>query len=114
MSIAPNPLRIFSLITPERTIITVHGEIDMATAPQFRHAMTNHLGHGPATSVHLDLSGVTFLDSAGVHAMLAVQRRARLRGSDLILVRSSPRVNRLLDLMGLESTFAAEPSATVG
>jgi anti-sigma B factor antagonist len=110
VSIASKPLQILSLITPERITMTVRGEIDLATAPQLRHAMTDHLEHGSA-SLHLDLSGVTFMDSSGVQAMLAVQRRARPRGSDLILFRSSPQVNRLLELMGLELRFAIEPTA---
>jgi len=113
MAFASRPLQIISLVTPERITMIVNGEIDMATAPQFRDAMTDHLGHGSPTSMHLDLSGVTFMDSAGVYAMLAAKRRARLRRSDLVLARSSPRVNRLLDLMGLESTFAVEPNVTV-
>jgi anti-sigma B factor antagonist len=114
MSFAPRPFQIISLITPERITVFVHGEIDMAIAPQLRDAITGHLGHGSPTSIQLDLSGVTFMDSAGVHAMLAAKRSARLRRRDLVLARSSPRVNRLLDLMGLESTSAVEPNATVG
>ena len=113
MSFASRPLQIISLISPERVTMTVRGEIDMATAPDFRDAMTSHLGHRSAGSLHLDLSGVGFMDSAGVHAMLAVQRTARLRSADLILARSSPQVNRLLDLMGLESRFAVESNAIV-
>ena len=111
MSFASTPLQILSLITPERTTMTVHGEIDMATAPQLRHVMTNQLRHGLVTSLHLDLAGVTFMDSSGAYALLAVQRTARLLGGDLVLTRSSPQVGRLLALLALESAFPVEPTA---
>ena len=111
MSFSPEALQIISRITPERITMTVRGEIDMATAPHFRHAMTDRLSHGSFTSLHLDLAGVTFMDTSGAYALLAVQRTARLLGGDLILTRSSPQVDRLLSLLALESTFPIEPAA---
>jgi len=107
MSFLPEPLQIISRITPERVTMTVRGEIDVATAPRLRHAMTDRLAHGPATSLALDLSGVFFIDCAGVQALLVARRTARLLGGDLILTRTSPQVARLLDLLGLRSQFAS-------
>jgi anti-anti-sigma factor len=114
MSFAPEPLQIISRITPERITMTVRGEIDLATAAQFRDAMTDHLAHGPANVMHLDLSGVSFMDSTGVQAILVVHRTARLLGGELVLARTSPQVARVLDLMGLrfESAVTPESSAT--
>ena len=105
MSFLPEPLQIISRIAPERVTMTVRGEIDMATAQQFRHEMTDFLS--PSAILHLDLSGVTFMDSTGVQAMLVVQRTARLLGGDLVLTRTSPQVARLVDLMGLRFQWVA-------
>jgi anti-sigma B factor antagonist len=107
MSFLPEPLQIISRITPQRVTMTVRGEIDLATAPQLRHAMTDRLAHGPASSLALDLSGVSFIDCAGVQALLVVQRTAQLLGGDLILTRTSPQVARLVDLLGLRFQLAA-------
>jgi anti-anti-sigma factor len=106
MSFAPQPLQFNHRITPERITVIVRGEIDMATAAEFRAAMTDRLSDGSVTSVHLDLSGVSFMDSSGVHAMLSVQRAAQSVGGDLRVTRSSPQVDRLLSVMGLDCVFA--------
>ena len=112
MSFVSQDLKIISRIAPERITMTVRGEIDITTAPEFRHAMTDHLWHGPATTLHVDLSGVSFMDSSGVQAMLAVQRTARLMGGGLIVTRTSPHVYRLLSLMGVAARFVGETQAT--
>jgi len=91
--------------------MTVRGEIDIATEPQFRHAMTDRVARDPAVSLHLELSGVTFIDCTGVQALLVAQRTARLLGGDLILTRTSRQVDRLLTLFRLESAFAVESDA---
>jgi anti-anti-sigma factor len=50
---------------------------------------------------------VSFIDCAGVQALLVVQRTAQLLGGDLILTRTSPQVARLVDLLGLRFQLAA-------
>jgi anti-sigma B factor antagonist len=108
MPLSPEPLHITTRITSERIMMTVRGEIDIATAPQFGAAMTDRLARDPAVSLHLDLSGVDFIDCTGVQALLVAQRTARLLGGDLILTRTSRQVDRLLTLLRLESAFAVE------
>jgi anti-anti-sigma factor len=81
-------------------MVTVSGEIDMETASQFRDAALGALAHGPGT-VELDLSGVTFMDSAGLHVLLATRRRAALVGAQLVVSDRSRVVGRLLDIAGV-------------
>jgi anti-sigma B factor antagonist len=60
-------------ISSERTgttvRITASGEIDLLTAPQLRKHTTHHFGDH-AEIVVLDLTGVTFIDSTGLHVLL--------------------------------------------
>jgi anti-anti-sigma factor len=58
--------------------------------------------------VALDLGDVTFMDSSGLHVLLATTRRASLVGADLRLVRVSARVRRLLELTGTEAVLQQE------
>jgi anti-anti-sigma factor len=51
-----------------------------------------------ATSFLVDLSGVTFMDSAGLRALIQV---LELRSGKDIIVQSSPQVFTLLHLVGL-------------
>jgi len=84
--------------------VTVAGEIDLDTAGRFRDAALSALTAAPKT-LRLDLAGVSFMDSTGLHALMATKRRADLAGVQLVLTRPSPTVARLLDLSGLDRVF---------
>ena len=80
MSLAAHPLKIVGRITPEYTM-QVAGEIDIATAPEFGRELARLLSHRPPV-LRVDLSGVSFMDSSGLHALLIALRTARrLAGS---------------------------------
>jgi anti-anti-sigma factor len=59
--------------------------------------------HGPQLA--LDLAGVTFIDCAGVNVLLATRRRAGLEGGSVDVIAASPRVRRVISLLGLEWAF---------
>jgi anti-sigma B factor antagonist len=101
MSFAATPVKILSDITPLQTTVHVRGEIDMATAPQFRQELEHHLSHGPS-DLRIDLSGVSFMDSAGLHALLIATRTAHLIGAQIALVATSPQVDRLLAVVDVQ------------
>ena len=79
--------------------VRVRGEVDIDTVG----AMITELQAaeaGDATSIVLDLSGVSFLDSTGVSAIVRGALRSRAQGDRLRVV-TSPAVDRVLDLCGL-------------
>jgi anti-anti-sigma factor len=111
------PLLITAKNIPSGTQLTVRGEIDLATAPQLCDAVLRHLA--TASSLWLDLEGVTFMDSSGLHALIAGQRRSALLGNPLVIARVSPAVDRLLQVTGTTPLFTraadfgdAVPTAT--
>jgi hypothetical protein len=53
----------------------------------------------------LDLSGVSFMDCAGLRALLLTQRRAGMRGGSVSLIAESPAVRRIIDLLGVRDAF---------
>jgi anti-anti-sigma factor len=57
-----------------RTVIAASGEIDLMTAGGFEEAAVAALDGG-APELWIDLSEVTFIDSSGIHALLAVRSR---------------------------------------
>jgi anti-anti-sigma factor len=65
-------------------LVIVEGELDLASVPDFERACKAARRRGGA--VRLDLSQVTFLDCAGLRALL---------GSGAVVVRVSPAVRRL-------------------
>lgn len=100
--------------------IVVHGDIDMAGGPVLEAAMLQHEDLGSTAddgsadastggrSLVIDLDDVAFIDSSGLRSLLGASRRARGRGTDVVLRRVGPEVARLLDITGTTSQFVIE------
>ena len=58
-----------------------------------------------ATGVELDLSGVTFLDSSALNALVVGRRMAVDAGVPVTIVAASQVVRRMLDLTALTAVF---------
>ena len=64
-------------------VVTVAGEIDMSNADRFRDALALAAAADGGAFV-VDLTGVEYLDSAGVHALFAHASRIRLIAGPLL------------------------------
>ena len=60
--------------------LTVSGDVDLSTADDLERQFAAHLA-GDATVVDVDLSGVPFVDSAGINVLLKARRDAQLTSS---------------------------------
>ena len=85
-----------SLLGSGEAWIRVGGELDLATAPEMLSAC--HRAQGRATCVLLDLRGLTFLDVAGLHAVLAAAADAADRGLRFAVLRGVPAVDAVFTL----------------
>jgi len=85
-------------------LVRVSGEIDIASAPRLRQELTDAMRrHGARLA--LDLSGVTFMDCAGINVLLAVRRHARLKEGWARVARASRGVRQVLTITGLHQEF---------
>ena len=75
------------------------GELDAFTVGQFREALSELSG---VPALLIDLSGVPFLDSAGLGALIGGVRRAREAGGDVAVYGARPAVARLLHTTGFD------------
>jgi anti-anti-sigma factor len=82
-----------AVVAEDRVTVTVTGEVDMATADAMYQAAT----HDNAKSATLDLTGVTFFDSAAIHALIRLAERFPAA----LEVLPSSQVLRVLDISGL-------------
>jgi anti-anti-sigma factor len=82
-------------------VVTLRGELDLATAPALTAALQRAGAH-PGSQVRVDLQAITFMDCAGVRPL--VQARDDLLGR-LCLWNPSPAATLLLELTGLLDTF---------
>jgi anti-sigma B factor antagonist len=77
------------------------GELDIASAPALEDSLRQALESG-ASSVALDLTRVTFIDSAGVRVLLWADAHSREEGDRLRIDSGSAGVRRLLELTDKE------------
>jgi anti-sigma B factor antagonist len=81
-------------------ITAVTGEIDISTVHRLRERLSEIAGHGGTLIV--DLNRVTFIDSAGLGALVGAARRAAAHGGSLHAVCARPQTRKLLWLTGVE------------
>jgi len=98
----PDGMTIHAVATYRGCAVTVRGDVDADTAPGLRTCLLEVLGRTGVTTVDLDLAGVTFLNSAGLTA-LVVAHRAAQRSGRMLSVRTgtSRAVVRPLQITGL-------------
>ena len=93
--------------TGDAVILAISGELDMATAPILERRLRAAEPDPPGELV-VDLSGLEFMDSTGLHVLLAAARRLRDSGRQLTL-RPGPRsVQRVFELTQTSSQFRFE------
>ena len=90
-------------------VVTVRGEVDVATAPTLGEALDAALDEGSGPVV-VDLSGVTFIDSTGLGVLIAVRKRCLDSGRELRVVVSDPRILKVFEITGLDDLFAIHPA----
>jgi anti-sigma B factor antagonist len=82
----------------DRTLV-LHGELDIATAPELIDLLARLRHHGHAVTV--DLAEVTFMDSTGLTALMDARRQSESNGWAFSVRRPSPAVRRVFDLAGV-------------
>jgi anti-sigma B factor antagonist len=81
------------------TICRPIGELDAFTVSQFRQTLSE-LASSPRLLI--DMSGVPFVDSAGLGALIGGIRRARELGGDVAVACNRPTLTRLLRTTGFD------------
>jgi anti-sigma B factor antagonist len=88
-------------------LLFLAGEVDLSHVDALWRAASSALATTPRRLV-LDVSAVTFLDSAILGVLIRINRAADDLGKGFTLRRPSPLVLRLLRLTGLESLISVE------
>jgi anti-anti-sigma factor len=87
------------------TTITLWGELDIASAAvlEAEVMVAEQLG---AQSITIDLSGLDFLDTSGLHAIQAAHARCMRHGRELTLLRGPAQVQRIFELTRTRGSLA--------
>lgn len=85
-------------------IISVTGELDIATADQAYIYISDVIDAWPAP-VSVDLSGLTFCDASGLGALARTARHARQAGRQLRLTAVRPSLLKIIRITGLDRAY---------
>lgn len=88
--------------SPTESALAVRGEFDAACADEFGAAVDAVLARPDVTpEIVVDMSGVGFMDSAGLAALLAAHRRAEASGHRLWVREPTAHAQRVLETAGV-------------
>ena len=90
--------------TANSTVVTIGGELDVATAPVLRSHLSGLLANG-RTRLVLDLAPLAFLDASGLGVLASTVGQFREQGGWLRLVNVRPRIRRLLGILRLTDSL---------
>jgi anti-sigma B factor antagonist len=88
-------------VLPDRDVVTVavHGELDLGTAPSL-DAQLRELRDAGFRHLIVDLGGLTFIESTGVHLLLAWTESARRDGHTFGVVAGRERIQSVFAMTG--------------
>ena len=93
----------------DRYVITVSGEVDLATSPELDTAIIAAIESG-TSSVAIDLTDVSFMDSSGLGVIVRGLKRCREADKDLDLVITNERVLKVFGITGLDQVIPIHDS----
>ena len=83
-------------------IVSVQGELDMLTVPEMRAALNDAIRVGVRRLV-LDLTGVSFIDSVSLAAIVNARRRLGDRGRLAVVIDEGSYAMMIFEIGGLDS-----------
>ena len=85
-------------------VVSVSGELDIATAEQAYAYLSDVIDHGYA-ALSVDLAGLTFCDASGLGVLARTANHAREAGRPLKLTSARPSLVKIMRITGMDSAF---------
>lgn len=89
-------------------VLELAGDIDLESSRTLRAHIVERFSE-PSARVVVDLTGVAFMDSSGLGALVSGWQLTREAG-DFRIAGANPVVQRVLSITGMEDVFALYPS----
>ena len=99
-------------------VISLAGEVDLYTAPEFKQQLLEVITQG-AKNVVVDFTNTTFIDSTTLGVLVGGIKRLRTNEGELSLVCNDRNITKIFEITGLDRVFSIYPSreealATIG
>lgn len=89
----------------DAAVVAVGCHLDYGFAGTFKERILQLIEAGQRHLV-IDLSGVNFVDSSGLGALVSVLRAVSAKGGDVVLAGLQPNIRAMLELTRLDRIFA--------
>jgi len=86
-------------------VISLAGEVDLYTAPEFKQQLLEVISHG-ARQVVVDFTNTTFIDSTTLGVLVGGIKRLRTNDGELSLVCSDRNITKIFEITGLDRVFS--------
>lgn len=103
-------MEITSIQHDDVTVVSVTGDLD-ANSSAGATAYLDAEIEGGHNNLVIDLSGVTYISSAGLRVILGTMQRARSAGGDVRLAGAVGNIRRVVGLSGLATFIKTFPTA---
>jgi len=90
-------------------VISLSGEVDLYTAPEFKQQLLDVIAKG-AKDVVVDFSNTTFIDSTTLGVLVGGVKRLRTNEGQLSLVCSDRNITKIFEITGLDRVFTIYPT----
>jgi len=94
---------------PEAYVISLKGEVDLYTAPEFKQQLLEVIGQG-GREVIVDFTDTTFIDSTTLGVLVGGVKRLRTNEGQLSLVCSDRNITKIFEITGLDRVFTIYPT----
>jgi anti-sigma B factor antagonist len=85
-------------------VISLAGEVDLYTAPEFKQQLLDAISQG-ARQVVVDFTDTTFIDSTTLGVLVGGVKRLRANDGQLALVCSDRNITKIFEITGLDRVF---------
>src|SRR5690349_6984309 len=96
-------------ISDKAYVISLAGEVDLYTAPEFKQQLLEVIAQG-ATSVIVDFTNTTFIDSTTLGVLVGGVKRLRTADGQLSLVCNDRNITKIFEITGLDRVFTIYPT----
>jgi anti-sigma B factor antagonist len=90
-------------------VISLAGEVDLYTAPEFKQQLLDVISQG-GKDVVVDFSDTTFIDSTTLGVLVGGVKRLRAQDGRLSLVCSDRNITKIFEITGLDRVFTIYPT----
>ena len=93
-----------------RAVVSLAGECDLTVRDELTAALLAAVDSAQVTVV--DLAGLRFIDSSGVHGLVTGHHAAQRQGRRLHVVNAAGSVAQVLEMTGIDHLLAPPPDGT--